>query len=142
MPFLVFVVGIVNTGWPRPLARSRTSGNHGVLVLENVSFEQPFSKNRDLCQRAIRCTSTWRSCIRIFQSTRKRDCKFPKHALQKIISAFYEFRILHLQNQKTNIRKYVITPFSNFENSRLQSLISGLRDITENKDEGPCCNEN
>ena len=131
MPFLVFVVGIVNTGWPRPLARSRTSGNHGVLVLENVSFEQSFSKHRDLSQRAIRCTSTWRSCIRIFQSTRKRDCKFQKHALQKNISAICEFRFRHLQNQKTNIRKYVITPFSIFENSRLRSLISGLSDITE-----------
>ena len=88
MPFLVFVVGIVNTGWPRPLARSRTSGNHCVLVSENVSFEQSFSKNRGLCQRAIRCTSTWRSCIRIFQSTRTRDCKFPNRALQKLILHF------------------------------------------------------
>ena len=78
MSFLVFVVGVVNTGWPRPLAKSRTNGNHSVLVLENVSFEQSFWKNLDLCQRAIRCTSTWRSCIRIFQSTRTRDCKFPK----------------------------------------------------------------
>ena len=138
MSFLVFAVGIVNTGWPRPLAKSRTSGNHCVLVLENVSFERSFSKNHDLCQRAIRCTSTWRPCIRIFQSTRTRDCKFPNRALQKF-SAFCEFRFLHLQNQKTNIRKYVITPFSNFENSRLRSLISGLRDITENKNKGPCC---
>ena len=88
MSFLVFAVGIVNTGWPRPLARSRTSGNHGVLVLENVSFEPSFSKIRDLCQRAIRCTSTWRSCIRIFQSTRTRDCKFLNRALQKIILHF------------------------------------------------------
>ena len=134
MSFLVFVVGIVNTGWPRPLAKSRTSGHHSVLVLESVSFEQSFSKILDLCQRAIRCTSTWRSCIRIFLSTRTRDCKFPSRALQKIF--------LHLQYQKTNIRKYVITPFSNFENSRLRSLISGLREIAENKDEGPCCNEN
>ena len=132
MPFLVFVVGIVNTGWPRPLARSRTSGNHGVLVLENVSFEPSFSKNRDLCQRAIRCTSTWRSCIRIFQSTRKRDCKLPKHDLQKNISAFCEFRFLHLQNQKTNIRKYLTTPFAKFKNSRLTILISGFFEITEN----------
>ena len=97
MSFLVFVVGIVNTGWPRPLARSRTSGSHCVLVLGNVLFEQSFSKNRDLCQRAIRCTSTWRSCIRIFQSTRTRDCKFPNHALQKII--------LHLANSDFGICK-------------------------------------
>ena len=52
MSFLVFVVGIVNTGWPRPLARSRTSGNHGVLVLGNVSFEPSFSKNA-VCVSAL-----------------------------------------------------------------------------------------
>ena len=62
MSFLDFVVGIVNTGWPRPLAKSRTSRNPGVWVWENVSLETPFSKHRALCQRAIRCTSTWRSC--------------------------------------------------------------------------------
>ena len=105
MQFLVFVVGIVNTGWPRPLARSRTSGNHGVLVLENVSFEQSFSKNRDLCQRAIRCTSTWRSCIRIFQSTRKRDCKFPKHDLQILF--------LHFANSEFCICKIRKLTFAN-----------------------------
>ena len=114
MPFLVFVVGIVNTGWPRPLARSRTSGNHGVLVLENVSFEQSFSKNRDLCQRAIRCTSTWRSCIRIFQSTRKGDCKFPKHDLQILF--------LHFANSEFCICKIRKLTFANTWPHPFQSL--------------------
>ena len=44
MPFRVFAVGIVNTGWSRPLAKSRTSGNQSVLVLENVSLETYFQK--------------------------------------------------------------------------------------------------
>ena len=105
MSFLVFLVGIVNTGWPRPLAKSRTNGNHNVLVLENVSFERSFSKNHDLCQRAIRCTSTWRSCIRIFQSTRTRDRKFPKHALQKIF--------LHFANSEFCICKIRKLTFAN-----------------------------
>ena len=114
MSFLVFAVGIVNTGWPRPLARSRTSGNHCVLVSENVSFEQSFSKNRDLCQRAIRCTSTWRSCIRIFQSTRKRYCKFPKHDLQKIF--------LHFANSDFCICKIRKLTFANTWSHPFQSL--------------------
>ena len=52
MSFLVFVVGIVNTGWPRPLAKSRTSGNQGVLVLENVSLETSFQKTA-FCVNAL-----------------------------------------------------------------------------------------
>ena len=52
MPFLVFVVGIVNTGWPRPLARSRTSGNHCVLVLEKNHLSNHF-QNIAICVSAL-----------------------------------------------------------------------------------------
>ena len=44
MPFRAFAAGVVNTGWSRPLAKSRTSGNQSVLVLENVSLETYFQK--------------------------------------------------------------------------------------------------
>ena len=131
MPFLVFVVGIVNTGWPRPLARSRTSGNHVVLVLENVSFEQSFSKNRDLCQRAIRCTSTWRSCIRIFQSARTRDRKLPKHALQNMFLHFANSDFCICKTRKLAFANTWPHLFQIFENNRLQLLMSGFREITE-----------
>ena len=111
MSFLVFAVGIVNTGWSRPLARSRTSGNHCVLVLENVQFELQFSKILDLCQRAIRCTSTWRSCIRIFQSTRTRDCKFQNRVLQKIISHFANSDFCICKTRKLTIANTWSHPF-------------------------------
>ena len=71
-------------------------------------------KNRDLCQRAIRCTSTWRSCIRIFQSTRKRDCKFPKHDLQKLF--------LHFANSDFCICKIRKLTFANTWPHHFQSL--------------------
>ena len=138
MSLLDFVVGTVNRGWVRPLAKSRTSRNQGVLVLEKLSLETSFSKNRVLCQRAIRCTSTWRYRIGIFQSTRERDCKFPKTRFAKNISAICEFRFRHLQNQKTNIRKYVITPSAKFENSRLKMLVAFFFEFTE-QNEAPCC---
>jgi len=77
-----------------------------------------------------------------FPKYKNERLQIPTPRFAKNNFAFCEFRFLHLQNQKTDIRKHVITPFSNFENSRLQSLISGLRDITENNDDGPCCNEN
>ena len=37
--FLDSAVGVVNMGWPRPLAKSRTSGNQVDFVLGNVSLE-------------------------------------------------------------------------------------------------------
>ena len=135
MSFLVFLVGTVNTGWQRPLAKSRTSGNQSVLVLENVLFEQSFWKILDLCQRAIRCTSTWRSCIRIFQSTRTRDCKFQNRVLQKIILHFAnsDFCICKirkrafahtwshpLQISNTAGVKFCIRGFSNSQNMRMK----------------------
>ena len=142
MPFLVFVVGIVNTGWPRPLARSRTSGNHCVLVLGNVSVEESFSKK----SRFVSARYTMHVNMEIlhphFPKYKKERLQLPRTRFAKHISAFCEFRFLHLQNQKTNIRKYVITPFSKFENNRLQLLMSGFREITENNNEGPCCNGN
>ena len=142
LPFLDFVVGIANTGWPRPLARSRTSGTHCVLVLENVSFEPSFPKHRVLCPRAIRCTSTWRSCIRIFQSTRKRDCKFQEHDLQNIFLHFANSDFCICKIRKLTFANTWPHPSQIFENSRLQLLMSGFREITENNNEGPCCNEN
>ena len=66
-----------------------------------------------------------------FPKYKKERLQIPKTRFAKHISAFCEFRFLHLQNQKTNIRKYVTTPFSKFENNRLQFLISGSREITE-----------
>ena len=66
-----------------------------------------------------------------FPKYKNERLQIPKSRFAKNISAFCEFRFLHLQNQKTIIRKYVITPFSNFENSRLRSLIPDLREITE-----------
>ena len=44
MPFRDFVVGIVNTGWSRPLAKSRTSGNQSDLVLEMYHLRHNFRK--------------------------------------------------------------------------------------------------
>ena len=66
-----------------------------------------------------------------FPKYEKERLQIPKTRFAKHISAFCEFRFLHLQNQKTNIRKYVTTPFSKFVNNRLQLLISGFREITE-----------
>ena len=66
-----------------------------------------------------------------FPKYKKERLQIPKTRLAKSISAFCEFRFLHLQNQKTNIRKYVTTPFSKFQNNRLQLLLSGFREITE-----------
>ena len=66
-----------------------------------------------------------------FPKYKKERLQIPKTRFAKFISAFCEFRFLHLQNQKTNIRKYVTTPFSKFENNRLQFLMSGFREITE-----------
>ena len=131
MPFRVFAVGIVNTGWSRPLAKSRTSGNQNVLVLENVSLETQFSKNRVLCSRAIRCTSTW-ILHPHFPKYEKERLQIPKTRFAKYIFAFCEFRFRHLQNQKTNIRKYLTTPFAKFKKNRLTILISGFFEISEN----------
>ena len=130
MPFLVFVVGIVNTGWPRPLARSRTSGNHGVLVLENVSFEQSFSNNSRFVSPRYTMHVNMEILHPHFPKYKNERLQIPKTRFAKHISAICEFRILHLQNQKTNIRKYVTTPFSKFENNRLHLLMSGFREIT------------
>ena len=137
MPCLVFVVGIVKTGWPRPLARSRTSGNHCVLVLENVSFEQSFSKKSRFVLTRYTMHVNREILHPDFPKYKKERLQIPKTRFAKNISALCEFRFLHLQNQKANICKYVITPFSKFENNRLQLLMSGFREITENNNEGP-----
>ena len=121
MSFLGLVVGTVNTGWPRPLAESRTSRNQGVLALEKLSLETSFSKHRVLCQRAIRCTSTWRYCIRIFQSTRKRYCKFPTHALQT--------RAKHKKDNEQNTKR-TTGPADPIRVNRIP-VISSIRDPTK-----------
>ena len=115
MSFVVFVVVIVNTGWPRPLARSGTSGNQGVLVLGNISFEQQFPKTCDLCQRAIPYTSTWRSCIRIFRSTRNRDCKFRKRDLHNIFRHFANSDFCICKIRKLAFAKTWSHPFQHVE---------------------------
>ena len=61
-----------------------------------------------------------------FPKYKKERLQTPKTRFAKNISAFCEFRFLHLQNQKTNIRKYVITALAKVKNSRLQILISGV----------------
>ena len=61
-----------------------------------------------------------------FPKYKKERLQIPKTRFAKHISAFCEFRFLHLQNQKTNIRKYVVTPFAKFNNNRLELLISGF----------------
>ena len=139
MSCLDVAVRIVNTCWPRPLAKSRTSRNPGVLVLEKVSLETSISKLRALCQRATRCTSTWRYCIRIFQSTRRENCKFQKHDLQHFF-AFCEFRFRHLRNQKTNICKSGITPFANLKNIMVEIRFFKFFEITLNQNEVTVCN--
>ena len=75
-----------------------------------------------------------------FPKYKSERLQIPKTRLAKHISAFCEFRFMHLQNQKTNIRKYVTTPYSKIENNRLQLLMSGFREIPEINNEGPCCN--
>ena len=142
MSLLDFVVGTVNRGWVRPLAKSRTSRNQGVLVLEKLSLETSVSKNRVLCQRAIRCTSTWRYRIRIFQSTRERGCKFPKHVLQNLFLRFAKSDFGICKIRKLTFANTWPHPGHIFENNRLQLLMSGFREITEKNNEGPCCNEN
>ena len=72
MPFLVFVVGIVNTGWPRPLDRSRTSGHHSVLVLGNVSFEQSFSKIA-ICVNALYDARQHGGLVSAFSKVQERE---------------------------------------------------------------------
>ena len=49
-----------------------------------------------------------------FPKYKKSRLPIPKTRFAKLISAFCKFRFLHLQNHKTNIRKYVTTPFSIF----------------------------
>ena len=61
-----------------------------------------------------------------FPKYKKERLQIPKTRFAKHISAFCEFRFLHLQHQKTSVRTYVITPFANFKNSRLQILNSGV----------------
>ena len=76
-----------------------------------------------------------------FPTYEKERWQIPKTRFAKHIFALCEFRFRHLQNQKTNIRKYQTTPLAKFKNSRLAILISGFFEITENKNEAPCCNE-
>ena len=57
-----------------------------------------------------------------FPKYKKERLQIPKSRFAKNISAFCEFRFLHLQIQKT----YVITPFANFKHSRRQILHSGV----------------
>ena len=61
-----------------------------------------------------------------FPKYKKERLQIPKTRFAKHLSAFCKLRILHLQNQKTSVRTYVITPFANFKNSRLQILYSGV----------------
>ena len=58
--------------------------------------------------------------------------QIPKTRFAKHIFALCEFRCRRLQNQKTNIQKYLTTPFAKLKNSRLTILISGFLEITEN----------
>ena len=131
MQFRVFAVGIVNTGWSRPLAKSRRSGNQSVLVLENVSLETIFQNS---CFVLTRYTMHVNLDILHphFPKYEKERLQIPKTRIAKNIFALCEFRCRHLQNQKTNIRKYLTTPFAKSKNSGLTILISGFLEISEN----------
>ena len=61
-----------------------------------------------------------------FPKYKNERLQIPKSRFAKNISAFCEFRFLHLQNQKTSVRTYVITPFANFKHSRRPILHSGV----------------
>ena len=61
-----------------------------------------------------------------FPKYKEERLQIPKTRFANTISAFCEFRFLHLQNQKTSVRTYVITPFANFKHSRRQILHSGV----------------
>ena len=61
-----------------------------------------------------------------FPKYKKGELQIPKTRFAKHDLAFCEFRFLHLQNQKTSVRTYVITPFANFKHSRRQILHSGV----------------
>ena len=65
-----------------------------------------------------------------FPKYKRGRLQFPKTRFAKHISALCEFRVRHLESQKTNIRKYLTTPFAKFKNSRL--TIFGFFEITEN----------
>ena len=124
MPFRIFAVGIVNTGWSRPLAKSRTSGNQSVLVLgKRYHLRHNLQKT---CFVLTRYTMHVNLDILHphFPKYEKERWQIPKTRFANIISAFCEFRFRHLQNQKTNIRKYLTTPFAQFKNNRLTILIS------------------
>ena len=60
-----------------------------------------------------------------FPKYKNERLQIPKPRFAKNNFAFCEFRFLHLQNQKTSVRTYVITPFANFKHSRRQILHSG-----------------
>ena len=67
-----------------------------------------------------------------FPKYEKERLQIPNTRIAKHIFALGEFRCRHLQYQKTNIRKYLTTPFAKFKNSRLTILISGFFEISEN----------
>ena len=98
--FLDSAAGVVNMGWPRPLAKSRTRGNHVALVSEHVLREISFSKKRSSVSTRYTMHANMENLHPHFPNYKERDCKFQKHALQNMF-----LRIANSDSGDCKIRK-------------------------------------